>query len=104
MKLFTKSRDGLYEANAIYEDGVIRILKGSRINTKNSDGFKPSEKVATLRSDKSKVDNGGYLHQDVEFDTLSTAATFVTGRIANGMIVWKTEDGKYVRHTINRGK
>ena len=31
---------------------------------------------------------------------LSTAACFVTGRTANGMITWKTADGKYVRYTL----
>ena len=104
MKLYTKSRDGLYEANAIMNGSNVTVLKGSRINTKNSEGFKPSDKISNLRCDNTIVDMNGQLLRDVDFDTLSTAATFVTGRIANGMIVWKTEDGKYVRYTIQRGK
>lgn len=103
MKLHTKSRDGLYEANAIFENNVVVVLKGSRINARNSKGYKPSEKIANIRSDSDIVDSQGYLLKDVAFETLSTAATFVTGRTANGMIVWKTEDGKYVRFSIQKG-
>ena len=100
LKLHTKSRDGLYEASAILNGTVITVLKGSRINTNNSAGYKPSEEVSSLRRDKTRVDIHGYLLEDIDFNSLSAAATFVTGRIANGMIVWKTEDGKNVRYTI----
>lgn len=103
MKLHTKSRDGLYEANAIFENGTIVVLKGSRINTRNSKGYKPSPKIASMRNDSSLIDADGYLKENIVFETLSTAATFVTGRTANGMIVWKTEDGKYVRYSIKKG-
>ena len=103
MKLYTKSRDGLYEAYANFENNVVTVLRGSRINTRNSKGYKPSEKIASIRRDSNIVDSQGYLLKDVEFETLSTAATFVTGRTANGMIVWKTEDGKYVRFSIKNG-
>lgn len=42
--------------------------------------------------------------EDVSFQSLSTAACFVTGRSANGMITWKTEDGKYVRYTLKKAE
>ena len=32
LHLQTKSRDGLYEANAIYNNGLVTVLKGSKIN------------------------------------------------------------------------
>ena len=38
--------------------------------------------------------------KDIPFNSLSTSATFVAGRISNGMITWKTEDGRYVRYTL----
>ena len=104
MKLHTKSRDGLYEATAILENGEVVVLQGSRINTRNSKGYKPSEKISNLRNDSNLVDAQGCLKENITFATLSTAATFVTGRTANGMIVWKTEDGEYVRYSINKGK
>ena len=48
-----------------------------------------------------KFGNKQVLH-DVTFDSLSTAATFVAGRISNGMITWKTPDGQYVRKTLKK--
>ena len=51
-------------------------------------------------NDRSKIDDKGNVLEDVIFNSLSTAATFVTGRSANGMIVWKTLDGKNVRDTL----
>ena len=37
MKLYTKSRDGvLYNATAIFEDGIVTVCKGSKKNRKNA--------------------------------------------------------------------
>lgn len=100
LKLHSISRDNLYEATATYDEGNVTVLKGSRINTRTNPKFKPSNEVATKRADRSLVDETGTLLVDVEFKSLSTVATFVTGRTSNGMITWKTEDGRYVRYTI----
>lgn len=101
----TVARDGkLYDAKAIYSDGLVRILKGSRINLSGSSGFKPSAVVEKALKDKTIVGEDGVLLCDIEFSSLSTAACFVTGRTANGMITWKTDDGKYVRYTLKSGK
>lgn len=105
LELHTKSRDGLlYEAKALYDNGSVVVLKGSRINTSPAAAFKPSSSVASLLSDNKKVGRDGVLLEDITFKTLSTAATFVTGRTANGMIVWKTPDGKYVRYSLEKDK
>lgn len=103
MKIYTKSRDGLYEANGIYADGNVVVLLGSRINLRNSPKFNPSQSVSNIRENRTMVDSNGILLRDITFDTLSKAATFVTGRIANGMIVWKTENGRYIRYSLNGG-
>lgn len=101
MKIHAKSRDGvLYTANAIYKDGIVTVKKGSKINRRNTDVFKPKKRVAAFRSDDALFDDGCVLNRDLTFNSLSAAATFVTGRTANGMIVWKTEDGKYVRFML----
>ena len=97
MNLYTKSRDGvLYEANADYTAGVVIVKKGSKINRQLSNAVKSRKAIAELIADDSLFENQNYLKNDIRFTSLSTAATFVTGRIANGNIVWKTEDGKYV--------
>lgn len=104
MNLYTKSRDGvLYEAKAVYENDIVTVKKGSKINRNSSSGFEPRKKMSLLRDDDTLFENDCYLNQDVSFNSLSTAATFVTGRIANGMIVWKTDDGKYVKYALKQG-
>lgn len=101
MKLYTKSRDGvLYEANADYTAGVVIVKKGSKINRQLSNAVKSRKAIAELIADDSLFENQNYLKNDIRFTSLSTAATFVTGRIANGNIVWKTEDGKYVKYSL----
>lgn len=100
LKLHTVSRDKLFDAQAIYENEEVTVLKGSRINLRKSPNFKPSELVAQHLADATLVGEDGILKRDVTFKSLSTAATFVAGRISNGMITWKTEDGRYVRYTL----
>ena len=100
LDIFTKSRDGLYEATGMFNEGKVTVFKGSKINLASSENFKPSPLVAKVRSDETLVDRNGILKENVTFDSLSTAACFVTGRTANGMITWKTADGKYVRYIL----
>lgn len=101
LKLHTVSRDKvLYEAHALYANGTVTVKKGSRINIHLSTGYKPTATIQKLRDDSSVVDDDGVLLKDIPFESLSTAASFVTGRTANGMIVWKTENGRYVRYAL----
>jgi len=105
MKLFTKARDGkLYMAFAEYDKGMVTVKKGSMINRINAPGFKPKKSIEELRANEALFENGNILREDISFSSLSTAATFVTGRVANGNIVWKTENGKYVKYSIEGEK
>ena len=100
LELQTVSRDDLYEATAVYTDGVVTVNKGSRINIHSGSGFKPSSAVKEKLNDPTLVGEGGILLKDVTFSSLSTAASFVAGRTSNGMITWKTLAGKYVRESL----
>lgn len=102
IELHTISRDNLYEAKALYVDGKVTVKKGSRINIRFGKGFKPSNAVKEMLDDHTLYDEEGVLLRDVQFETLSTAASFVAGRTSNGMITWKTNDGKYVRETLKK--
>ena len=103
MKLFTVARDNmLYNATAEYNDGIVVVKKGSKINRNNAPGFHPKKLIADLRSDETLFYEGCYLSKDLTFKSLSAAATFVTGRIANGNIVWKTENNKYVKYSLEK--
>lgn len=100
LELHTISRDALYKATATYSDGTVTVHKGSFINLKYGSGFKPTAIVKALLEDRSVVSEDGTLLKDTKFESLSTAASFVAGRTSNGMITWKTEDGKYVRYSL----
>ena len=100
MKLYTKSRDRRYDANAEYDGNKVVVFKGSKINTTPGDGFNPSPEIKKIRDDIEVVDMNGVLLKDVSFSSLSAAATFVTGRVANGKMAWKTQDGRYVRYSL----
>ena len=102
MNLFIKSRDNLYQAQALFDGLTTIVLAGSQINMSNNPGYKPSQIIRSIRDDRSIVTNEGIVLKDVSFNTLSAAATFVTGRVANGMMVWKTDDGKYVRYSLKK--
>ena len=103
LKLHTIARDRKsYNAEAIFDGKNIMVQKGSVINLNRGEGFKPSKTINEILQDKSLYDDKGILQKDISFSSLSTAASFVTGRTANGMICWKTEDDKYVRNTLNK--
>ena len=104
LELHTVSRDDLFDAKAVYDDGKVTVLKGSRINMGFSDAFKPSSLVMSAINNREIVNDEGVLIKEITFDSLSTAATFVAGRVSNGMITWKTADGKYVRETLQNKK
>lgn len=102
VRLHTISRDGLYEAEAEYDGELVVIKAGSRINTKKMPGYKPSKQLNELYLDNELITSEGIINKDICFSSLSASASFVTGRNANGMITWKTEDNKNVRNLLRQ--
>ena len=88
----TKGRNMRYDAVGIYDGKGLTVLKGSRISATVASKMNPV--AVKLRARKDTVDNDFVLQRDVTFRSSSTAASFVTGSIANGMRVWKLKDGK----------
>lgn len=86
-----KGRNMRYDAVGIYDGKGLTVLKGSRISATVASKMNPV--AVKLRERKDTVDNF-VLQKDVTFRSSSTAASFVTGSIANGMRVWKLKDGK----------
>jgi len=70
------------------------VLKGSHIETNDSDSIPPSIKVARQ---KAIIDKNGILQEDVLFKSPSYAAAFVIGGHANGLTEWKTNEGKTLK-------
>lgn len=70
------------------------VLKGSRIETIDSDSIPPAIKESRK---KAQIDENNILQEDVLFGSPSYAAAFVGGGHANGLTEWKTEDGKTLK-------
>jgi hypothetical protein len=66
------------------------VLKGSRIETIDSESIPPGIKD---NRKKALIDKNGILQEDALFHSPSYAAAFVIGGHANGLTEWKTIDG-----------
>lgn len=91
LKVTAKGRGSNYEATGIFDGKGLTVLKGSKIS--DTVGAKTNPIAIKLRTQKDTVNNF-ILQKNVSFRSPSTAASFVTGNIANGMRVWKLEDGR----------
>jgi hypothetical protein len=92
IEVIAKGRNMRYDAVGMYDGKGLTVLKGSRISATMASKMNPV--AVKLRARKDTVDDGFVLQRDVTFRSASTAASFVTGSIANGMRVWKLKDGK----------
>ena len=70
------------------------VLKGSRIETIDSGSIPPG--ILTSRK-KAKIDENGFLLEDILFRSPSYAAAFVIGGHTNGLTDWRTVDGKTLK-------
>lgn len=94
MNVYMKGRDNQFDAFGIYEGKVLTVKKGSRITENVSKKIQPI--VLRLREDSETVSNN-ILLKDVTFRSPSTAASFVSGTISNGMVKWKDKNGTPLR-------
>ena len=92
IEVIAKGRNMRYDAVGMYDGKGLTVLKGSRISATVASKMNPV--AVKLRARKDTVDYGFVLQRDVTFRSASTAASFVTGSISNGMRVWKLKDGK----------
>ena len=90
--VIANGRNMRYDAVGMYDGKGLTVLKGSRISATVASKMNPV--AVKLRARKDTVDDGFVLQRDVTFRSASTAASFVTGSISNGMRVWKLKDGK----------
>ncbi|WP_375104760.1 DUF4357 domain-containing protein [Paenibacillus sp. RS8] len=100
IELYTKGRSNHYYAKALYVDGKVIVLAGSKIAI-NTTEKKFSKLVAVNRNDKHVVGSDMILKKDVEFTSSSLAAQFVTSNISNGLRVWRTNAGQTLKSYLN---
>lgn len=98
MKVYIKSEKSQINATGDYslEDHSLIVKKGSvlAVRLSESKSFKGINSVMKARDG---VVSEGILQKDTHFTSPSTAANFVTGRSANGMVIWKTKNGKTLK-------
>ena len=92
MKLVLRSKRSNYDATCIYEDGIFKVCKGSKISPIHSK-FQLASKVVEARNDKTIVGKNLITKKDVIFNSSSTSAQFVVAQSVNGNRAWKKEDG-----------
>lgn len=100
MRIYLINRNGA-NAKAEYDKktGKVVVLKGSVISKSISGGsFRSAKSVEKLRNSGCVKDYT--LIMDVEFKSPSTAANFVTGSSTNGLLAWKTVDGKKLKDLL----
>lgn len=99
MKRNSRKSGKLIEASCKQTREGFVILKGSLIETIDSESIPPGIKERRL---KAKIDKHGILQENVLVNSPSYAAAFVIGGHANGLIEWKTEDGISLKEIENR--
>ena len=95
MIIIFESQKGNFSARAEYSKEKIVLLKNSIISNKKYN-CKISLKIEQMRKNKNLIQNN-VLQRDLQFNSLSSMAEFVSGYKANGLRVWKTEDGKKIK-------
>lgn len=99
VKLYMTSKKADYNASALYENGKITVLKGSKIRQENPN-FKRMTILDNYRNDKDIVDNNYVLLKNITFNSPSTAAQFVGDSSRNGLLYWRDKENKKLKNII----
>lgn len=75
------------------------LLRGSKVSHKTAQTISESLK---LRRKTAKKDNNNCILDDILFNSPSTAAMFLIGQTANGLLLWKNKDGVNLKEIRNR--
>ncbi|NPC91859.1 GIY-YIG nuclease family protein [Bacillus sp. WMMC1349] len=98
MKRKSRKSGLVIEASCKQTDEGFVVLKGSRIETIDSDSIPPGIKE---RRQKANIDANGILQEDILLRSPSYAAAFVIGGHVNGLKDWKTEGGLSLKEIEN---
>lgn len=103
MKVHISSKKKEYEAFGEINEKTkeIKVFKGAIVSKDiaNSKTFKGAN---TIEKTRNGIIKNNILQEDKIFKSPSTAANFVTGRSTNGLIAWKTEDGKKIKDVLTK--
>ena len=91
INIYSKGRLNYYDAKGIYDGKGVTVKKGSIISEKLAEKVNPI--VRRMRENRDIVSDENVTLVDVKFRSPSTAATFISGNISNGLRVWKVKEG-----------
>lgn len=100
IEIFMIGKRGNYNARAIYDNGKITVLKGSRIKEKSNSDYKRNKQALSYREDKTIVSKDLVLLKDVVFDSPSTASQFIVDSSRNGWKDWKNKDKQNLKEIL----
>lgn len=95
-----KSNKVGYNAKAIYNNGIITIIKGSSIRKSIKSNFNRTKIVEKYRNNKDIVDCNMVLLTDISFNSPSTAAQFVADTSRNGLLYWRDINNKKLKDLL----
>ncbi len=90
-------------ARAIYKDGKMIVLKGSTFSQGVASSFTSHKLRNEVIKKSTLLPTGVYsLIEDYSFNSPSEASKIICGYSTNGLICWKTCDGKTLKEVIGR--
>jgi hypothetical protein len=102
LELVLKRKDEVITAKGSYnpETKSFIVKKGSLVSQSISDpeNWKSASSIEDYRA---QFVRGNVVKEDVEFTSSSTAANFITGVNTNGLVAWKTSDGRTIKELLN---
>lgn len=105
MKIYLANKSEEYKAVAEYdvETNQCVVLSGSIVSSSIAQGsFRSAKSVEKLRN--SEHVSGREVMKNIVFKSPSTAANFITGRSTNGLLAWKSEDGKKLKDVLSESQ
>ncbi|MEA4898705.1 MAG: DUF4357 domain-containing protein [Christensenellaceae bacterium] len=102
LEVYLTSKDQSYDAKGSYSEGTFIVKKGSKIRLAFAEHIRGGKKAKSFRDDPHVVDSDGIVLADCVFTSPSTAAQFVTGRSANGYMVWHIDKKTTLARSLGR--
>lgn len=94
---FTFTRSEWTGRAAVNPDGSLTVLKGSKVNPDHKRGWAAAKNLKAELKAAKRMKDDGTLKADVTVPSPTAAAVFVCGDSANGIVSWRTEDGRNLR-------
>ncbi len=102
MTVYLKHKTGMFDATGEYDIKTnALVLKSGSLVSEDIHYSETFRGARTIEKQRKQYLVDRVVQDDLVFKSPSTAANFVTGRSCNGMIMWKTKEGKNIKNLIS---